>query len=347
MTLTPQQIDEKMDEHFAFEGRDDIDGVLATLTDDVEHDIVGWPFGPTQGREGARRFYETLFLDLSDSKVRSVKRLYGHNFMVDQSSGAARRRASRSDWRAAIVLSNSGCFMLSSLQAAAISSARTCGSISLPSCSSCRRADVTAIEKIGRPNQKTRTRKDLLQAASRLMKQGHNPTLEEVAEPALVSRATAYRYFPSVEALLVEASVDVAVPEPGELFRDEVSRDPIARLQRVDTVLHDMILANEPLMRTMLAHTVQRGIEADESSKLPRRQNRRTPLIEAALEPARDQFKPGTLKVLTRALALIVGTEAAIVVKDVLQLDDSDARKVKRWAIRALVEAAKKPAAHD
>jgi AcrR family transcriptional regulator len=206
---------------------------------------------------------------------------------------------------------------------------------------------VTAIEKIGRPNQKTRTRKDLLQAASRLMKQGHTPTLEEVAEQALVSRATAYRYFPSVEALLVEASVDVAVPEPGELFRDEVSRDPIARLQRVDTVLHDMILANEPLMRTMLAHTVQRGIDADESSKLPRRQNRRTPLIEAALEPARDQFKPGTLKVLTRALALIVGTEAAIVVKDVLQLDDSDARKVKRWAIRALVEAAKKPAAHD
>jgi hypothetical protein len=27
--------------------------------------------------------------------------------------------------------------------------------------------------------------------------------------------------------------------------------------------------------------------------------------------------------------------------KDVLQLDDADARKVKRWAIRALVEARK------
>jgi hypothetical protein len=31
-----------------------------------------------------------------------------------------------------------------------------------------------------------------------------------------------------------------------------------------------------------------------------------------------------------------------IVSKDVLQLDDDDARKVKRWAIRALVEAAMK-----
>jgi hypothetical protein len=85
MPLTPQQMDSKMDEHFAFEGRDDIEGVLATLEEDVEHDIVGWPAGPAHGREGARKFYETLFLDLSDSKVHGVKRLYGNNFMVDES----------------------------------------------------------------------------------------------------------------------------------------------------------------------------------------------------------------------------------------------------------------------
>lgn len=85
MPLTSQQMDKKMDEHFAFEGRDDIDGVLATLTDDVEHDIVGWPFGPSHGREAARKFYETLFVDLADSKVRCVKRLHGANFMVDES----------------------------------------------------------------------------------------------------------------------------------------------------------------------------------------------------------------------------------------------------------------------
>ena len=206
---------------------------------------------------------------------------------------------------------------------------------------------MTETEQIGRPNQKTRTRKDLLQAASRLMKQGRTPTLEEVAEEALVSRATAYRYFPTVDALLVEAAVDVAVPEPQEVFRNEASRDPVARLQRVEAALNDMIIANEPLLRAMLAHTIQQGIQADENGKLPRRQNRRTPLIEAALAPARDQFKPGTLKVLTRALALIMGTEATIVVKDVLQLDDAEAQKMKRWAIRALVDAARKPATHD
>lgn len=205
---------------------------------------------------------------------------------------------------------------------------------------------MTGAERMGRANQKSRTRKDLLQAASRLIKQGRSPTLDEVAEEALVSRATAYRYFPSIEALLVEASVDVAVPDAGEILRDEASSDPVVRLQRVETALYDMILANEPLLRTLLAHTIGRDNQADRTDKLlPRRQDRRTPLIEAALEPARDQFKPGTMRVLMRALALIMGPEATIVVKDVLQLDDADARKMKRWAIRALVEAARKPAA--
>jgi AcrR family transcriptional regulator len=206
---------------------------------------------------------------------------------------------------------------------------------------------VPANERPGRPNQRTRTRKDLLQAASRLMQQGRSPTLDEVAEEALVSRATAYRYFASAEALLVEAAVDVAVPGPDAVFGKETSRDPVVRLERADTALHDMILANEAALRTMLAYTIQRGIDVADDGKLPRRQNRRTLLIEAALAPVRAQLKPTTLKVLTRALALIMGPESLVVTKDVLQLDDADARKVKRWAIRALVEAARKPAASD
>jgi AcrR family transcriptional regulator len=201
---------------------------------------------------------------------------------------------------------------------------------------------VTEAEKTGRPNQKRRTRKDLLQAASRLMKQGRKPNLEEIAEEALVSRATAYRYFPSVEALLLEASFDVAIPEAGELFRGASSDDPVARLERVDATLHDIILANEAPLRMMLVHSLERSVRGGEDAELPARQDRRTPLIKGALAPVRDQFEPGVLETLIRALALIIGTEAMVVCKDVLQLDDSDARKVKRWAIRALVEAAGK-----
>ena len=85
MALTPAQMDAKLDEHFRFEAADDVEGVLATMTDDVEHDVVGWPSGPVRGQEEARPFYETLFADLSDGKVETQRRLYGANFMVDDS----------------------------------------------------------------------------------------------------------------------------------------------------------------------------------------------------------------------------------------------------------------------
>lgn len=83
--LTREMMDAKLDEHFGYEARDDVEGVLATLTDDVEHDIVGWPFGPSHSPAEARVFYESLFADLADGQVRSTRRLYGENFMVDES----------------------------------------------------------------------------------------------------------------------------------------------------------------------------------------------------------------------------------------------------------------------
>jgi ketosteroid isomerase-like protein len=85
MAMSREEMDRKIDEHFDFEARDDVEGVLATLAPDAEHDIVGWPGGPTRGREGARPFYETLFADLSDGKVECLRRLYGENFLVDES----------------------------------------------------------------------------------------------------------------------------------------------------------------------------------------------------------------------------------------------------------------------
>ena len=85
MSLSPQEMDRSIEEHFGFEARDDVQGVLATLAPDAEHDIVGWPAGPTHGRDNARPFYENLFKDLSESKVETVRRLYGENFLVDES----------------------------------------------------------------------------------------------------------------------------------------------------------------------------------------------------------------------------------------------------------------------
>jgi hypothetical protein len=85
MPLTPREMDRKMDEHFHYEATDDIAGVVGTLATDCRHDIVGWPTGPTRGRDATRPFYATLFADLADGRVTTLRRLYGDRFLVDES----------------------------------------------------------------------------------------------------------------------------------------------------------------------------------------------------------------------------------------------------------------------
>jgi hypothetical protein len=85
MPLSHEQMDRKIEEHFGFEAADDVEGVLATLAPDATHDIVGYPTGPTRGRANARGFYEQMFADLAESRVSVIKRLYGDNFMLDES----------------------------------------------------------------------------------------------------------------------------------------------------------------------------------------------------------------------------------------------------------------------
>lgn len=195
----------------------------------------------------------------------------------------------------------------------------------------------------GRTNQRLRTRKDLLDAATRLMREGKRPSFEEIAEAALVSRATAYRYFPGLEALLFEAGLDVAMPSPEAFFAGDASADPLARLERLDAALFRMIAENEAAMRMLLAGSLQRSVDPDHDPAVPVRQNRRRGLIAKALEPARHQFADGDFETLSQALVLLLGIEAEVVFKDVVRVDSTEAERIRRWMIHALVEAARKP----
>ena len=89
--------------------------------------------------------------------------------------------------------------------------------------------------------------------------------------------------------------------------------------------------------RSPFVHSLQRGREGD---ALPVRQNRRTPLIEQALAPARERMAPADFTRLSRALALVIGTESMLAFKDVLAIDDAEAAAVRAWMIRSLVAAA-------
>jgi steroid delta-isomerase-like uncharacterized protein len=46
--------------HLRAEGMGDVDGAVAIYTDDIEHDVVGFPGSPHRGKDGAREFYKEL-----------------------------------------------------------------------------------------------------------------------------------------------------------------------------------------------------------------------------------------------------------------------------------------------
>jgi AcrR family transcriptional regulator len=182
--------------------------------------------------------------------------------------------------------------------------------------------------------QRARTRKAIVRAAARLLERGERPGLDEVAAEAEVSRATAYRYFPGLDALLSEAAVDALLPEPGDLLADAPA-DAGERLALVDAAFDRAGRAREVPLRLMLARSLERSVQPD-AGEAPLRQNRRVPMIEEALTPLGNRFDVRLIP----ALAMIIGTEGLIALKDVVGLDDAQSRVVRQWAIAALLAAA-------
>jgi AcrR family transcriptional regulator len=190
----------------------------------------------------------------------------------------------------------------------------------------------------GRTNQKRRTRQALLDAAARLLAEGRSPSLAEVAEEALVSRATAYRYFPSIEALLGEAFFEQEIPTAEELFTEPIE-EPVERVLRVEEKLNEILFAQEVSTYIVVRNTIDAWLASAPGDR-PVRPGRRLRLLDAALEPLTGQLEPNTLHRLRHALALAIGTEAVLATRAVCGLEVDEAREVTRWACEALLRQA-------
>jgi ketosteroid isomerase-like protein len=79
-----EQYDQIVNEHFMYEATDDIEGVMASLADRVEHHVVPTPVGILQDKDAIRGYYEMLFGDVKGESVTPVRRLYGDGFVVDE-----------------------------------------------------------------------------------------------------------------------------------------------------------------------------------------------------------------------------------------------------------------------
>lgn len=195
-------------------------------------------------------------------------------------------------------------------------------------------------ESFGRVNQKQRTREALKASAASLMEQGMSPSIGQVADAARVSRSTAYRYFPSIEALQAEVLLDLTI-------RDDLARiyraadGPGTAAEKLDRVVqqdHLVVSNHESAFRSALRMFVQRQDAGGDGH--PRRPGNRLRYLDAALEPLHDRLEPRQLRRLVAALALCVGIESFIVTRDVCDLSDDEAEAVKRWTAQAVLQQA-------
>ncbi|MBC3841229.1 TetR/AcrR family transcriptional regulator [Streptacidiphilus sp. 4-A2] len=177
----------------------------------------------------------------------------------------------------------------------------------------------------GRANQKLRTRNAIVQAAAELSRTGREVTMPEIARAALVSEATAYRYFPDLAGLLREA-IAGQLPTPEQALASVAgSDDAVERVAAVTEFLLRHVLARQGVVRAMIAATVTRpGGAAD-------RPGLRFGLIDHALAPlARRPVAPGSdqaraLEQLNRDLAVVISAEALFNLTDLYGLDAEEA----------------------
>ena len=189
----------------------------------------------------------------------------------------------------------------------------------------------------GRINQKRRTRQALLDAALALNNSGRQPTLQEIADKAMVSRATAYRYFPSVEALTHDAYLDRAVLSLEKGFAP--GDDPIEAIGRAAEEINRLLLNDEVGTHVIERVFMQAWLGNDPDARPPR-PGRRMKFIEPILTKLREQLGTAARARLRIALTLTMGTEAVLSMRDIADASVEDAIAAGRWAAQALVKQA-------
>jgi AcrR family transcriptional regulator len=187
-------------------------------------------------------------------------------------------------------------------------------------------------ESTGRRRQKARTREALLSAARELLAAGVEPTVEETAAAAGISRTTAYRYFPSQRTLLVAAHPQI---QERSLLPEDPPVDPQARLDLAMREFTRLTLEWEPQLRASLRLSLEPGAEQPVL-----RGGRAIGWIEDALAPLRGTHPGLDVHRLAVAIRAATGIESLVWLIDVAGLSRDEAVETMCWSARAMVRTA-------
>jgi len=196
----------------------------------------------------------------------------------------------------------------------------------------------TTEESPGRAAQRRRTRRTIVEATMSLLAHGLEPSVNEIAAAADVSRRTVYMHFPTLDQLILDATLGLMNVDLDSALRTFPSDDPGKRLAfLVDQVSQNMEQAL-PLGRRLIKLTV--GSADSPATTVPRRGQRRVGWIEWAVEPLRERIGADAFEDLVSALCTVIGWEPYIVLADVRGLPADRAQELTRRSALAILDAA-------
>ena len=185
----------------------------------------------------------------------------------------------------------------------------------------------------GRAAQKLRTRQALMDTAVELVKAGRRPSVSAVADQAGMSRATAYRYFPSQDLMLSEAMIRAAAGPDTMMPAGTQAADPAKVAAAITRQAGQFSLDHEERLRTAL----RLSLDPQSGYQRPGRRGR---WIDDILAAAGDRLDPPARARLSAALHLVLGIDPIIALTDIAGLDRAEALDVLEWVAATLVEAA-------
>jgi AcrR family transcriptional regulator len=173
---------------------------------------------------------------------------------------------------------------------------------------------------------------------------GHIPSVAEVALRSGVSRATAYRYFPSRSAL-VTTVIDASLGPVRQLAQD--SRGGRERVRELFKSTFPRFKEFEPQLRAAAQLALEQWAleRAGLLQEEPYRRGHRVRILEHAIAPLASELSAPIRDRLHRALSVIYGIEAYVILKDIWSAGDRELERTVLWMADALIDAALRDAA--
>jgi AcrR family transcriptional regulator len=196
---------------------------------------------------------------------------------------------------------------------------------------------MTADAHAGRTHQKQRTRAAIVAAARDLITGSAEVTMPAVARAALVSEATAYRYFPDLVSLLRVALADTWPSPQQALASVEHSPDAVQRIGVGTEALLRHVQAYQGAVRATIAASVVRP----EAAGI--RPGYRFGIIDHALSPLESSLgrrRPQAFRQLKQDLAIVVSAEALFTLTDLCRLSPDEAIASAVRSARTITAAA-------